>query len=129
LKESDAVGRLLKKLAEVMPGGVGFKHFDLVTAGVPDLSWTWAKRTLWIEVKLDTVEARPIQEVIMTRLGARGIALYVAFFTFGQYLEQGKLGPHTLILDSWKRVLVRYDGLDYLAVAKFVRKVIEGNHA
>lgn len=123
MKESDAVGRLLKKLAEVMPGGVGFKHFDLVTAGVPDISWTWARRTAWIEVKLDTTEPRPVQDVVMQRLGMQGTALYVAFFTTSE------TGSHTLVMSSRRERLQRYSGLDYISAAGFIRKVLEAKRA
>lgn len=34
------------------PGHVVLKHADGYTAGIPDISITWGRDTLWIEVKL-----------------------------------------------------------------------------
>jgi len=70
---------LMAALNLAMPGGVGFKHFDVSTDGIPDISFTWAKRTLWVEVKYGEGEIRPGQLITMRRLGQTGIAYYVRF--------------------------------------------------
>lgn len=76
MKESDFVGNILTQCEKIMPGGMGFKHHDTVTVGIPDLSWSWAQRTLWAEAK-NAADAKvsPIQRRTLQRLSRVTLAL------------------------------------------------------
>lgn len=114
MKEAVAVKRFSKVLAEAMPGCVIFKHYDLVTAGIPDLSVTWNRKTCWLEVKVDDYHPSPIQRVVMNRLHQHGLAFFVHFYTGNRVELQNGDGTQVMI-----------DNLDpYQAAALFVRGML-----
>lgn len=49
--ESPTSRRLAALLRAKLPHGVTFKHNDMSTKGIPDLSVTHAGRTIWVEAK------------------------------------------------------------------------------
>lgn len=49
--EAQVVGEAVKGLKARLPGAVIFKHSDLRTAGIPDLSISYSSKTMWVEVK------------------------------------------------------------------------------
>jgi len=61
---------------------VMFRHEDRTTHGIPDLSITKNRRTVWIEFKYadPTFSNRGIQELTMLRLASIGLAFYVVFY-------------------------------------------------
>jgi len=76
MKESDFVGNILTQCEKIMPGGMGFKHHDTVTTGIPDLSWSWAQRTLWAEAKNGKdAKISAIQQRTLQRLSRVTLAL------------------------------------------------------
>jgi len=81
VRESSLTSSLILALERLMPGCVVLKHFDSVTTGIPDLSITWAGRTVWMEIKWahPTYEMRADQMETVRRLGMAGIAYYVIF--------------------------------------------------
>jgi hypothetical protein len=54
MTESDFTRKLKKRLEEMMSYAVIWKHADMFTKGIPDLSVTVDHRTTWIENKLST---------------------------------------------------------------------------
>jgi hypothetical protein len=51
--ETQFTSKLTKALREQLePGYIVWKHADGYTAGIPDISISWGRDTLWIEVKL-----------------------------------------------------------------------------
>lgn len=52
MTEANLCTKLRADLLRLLPGAVITKHHDLSTAGVPDLSVNWCRRTTWVEVKL-----------------------------------------------------------------------------
>ncbi len=54
MTEAKIVRKIVAHLRASLPGAVVFKHADLVTAGVPDISVTFRGKTVWLEVKLLT---------------------------------------------------------------------------
>lgn len=83
MKEATITSDFVLALAKEMPGSHTFKHFDLATSGVPDLSHTWGGRTAWLELKFSTpgveAEVQPMQVINMPRLAKAGLALWVHF--------------------------------------------------
>lgn len=124
MDESVITSSLVKALSAAMPGGIGFKHFDVSTDGIPDLSYTWAKRTLWVEVKFGEGEVRPGQIITMRRLSQIGLAYYVRF---GFQLD-GQ--PHTRVSSAFTFRNAAVEGEwtcrnhDVNAVAEYLRSVI-----
>jgi len=52
MTEATVVQKIMKGLRSSLPRAVVFKHADLSTAGIPDISISYAGRTTWVEVKL-----------------------------------------------------------------------------
>lgn len=53
MTEAVVVRKILNILKKQMPKARIFKHNDLSTAGIPDISITWGQKlTTWVEVKL-----------------------------------------------------------------------------
>ena len=44
-------GGLCSEMREIMPGSVVLRHEDQFTPGIPDISSSWIKHTIWIEAK------------------------------------------------------------------------------
>jgi len=42
---------LVSRLKKLMPSGVVFKHCDMLTKGIPDISVSYKGRTIWSEAK------------------------------------------------------------------------------
>ncbi len=84
MKEGEVNRRLVKALRKELPGAVVFKHADQITAGVPDISVTWRRRTAWVEVKVirqgKTFQSRGLQDMMMHRLSLAGHAFYVVYY-------------------------------------------------
>lgn len=49
--EADLQRKQLRLLRAALPGYVIFRHADLITSGIPDLSVTGCGETLWLELK------------------------------------------------------------------------------
>ena len=79
MDESTLTSKLVRDFNTGLPGCVVFKHFDVATNGMPDLSVTWARCTLWVEVKYCKGKTRATQIVTMKRLWQAGLAYYVCF--------------------------------------------------
>jgi len=52
MTEATVCTSLRAALLRLLPGAIIYKHHDLSTKGIPDLSVNWHDRTAWIEVKL-----------------------------------------------------------------------------
>ncbi len=50
--EATVVRDIVKGLRSRLPGAVVFKHADISTAGIPDISISYRNHTTWVEVKL-----------------------------------------------------------------------------
>jgi len=59
MKEENPHNReLVRLLREALPRGVTYKHNDMSTKGIPDISVTYRARTIWIEGKFEDDTAR-----------------------------------------------------------------------
>lgn len=123
MNEASLSRTLCQRLRRELPGAVVFKHNDLSTAGVPDISVTWGGITVWLEVKRgERITGRGVQRETMRRLMQVGRAYYVHFspwFTWVGYISL-ELDEHLECVRSAKRH-------DYALVVEWVRSVIEEN--
>lgn len=62
-----------------IPGAVVFKHNDATTAGIPDITFSLAGYTTWIEVKRGHPKGRRIQLHNMKHLEIAARAVYVIY--------------------------------------------------
>jgi hypothetical protein len=81
MTEGKLSSALVKLLRQELPTGVIFKHWDHITAGVPDISVTWNHRTTWYEVKYITkgIFQRGQQRRVIEQMGRQGVAWYVIY--------------------------------------------------
>jgi hypothetical protein len=119
VRESSVTDRLVSLLTERLFGCVVFKHFDQSTAGIPDVSVTWARKTCWLELKYanPSYEIRKAQEVTMRRLGVAGLAFFVIFRAHPKevvVLRDHPEGP----INQWA---FKTSGHDYAALVEFIR--------
>ena len=139
MNEKTLVSGLVANLRTELPGSTVFKHADLVTAGIPDISVTWSGWTSWLEVKYanPSFEVTGIQKLTMRRLAAQGLAWFIIYesklfreTTFGdssnhtlivhpQYVVAGKKGILELPTD-----FPSADGFNHQSVADFLKRVI-----
>ena len=93
MNEKQFSTNLVKQFGLMRPRGVLFKHADLCTKGIPDVSLTYSGQTLWLELKvlrrdakklcpvqLNRKEFSRLQLLIMTRLDLKRNALYIVRF-------------------------------------------------
>ena len=118
MNEASLSDSLSKAGAKAMPGLVDFKHFDRVTEGMPDRSWTWGGRTVWLELKYHGGQPSPAQIVTMRLLARAGMAYYIRF---DYHLRE----PVTLIIHPTGRLEVQIPGHDVRKTADWIRKKIE----
>lgn len=102
LTEKSLQSSLAQALRQAMPGSVVFRHEDVMTAGIPDISVTWRGRTLWLELKLSSGQTRGIQALTITRLGRVGYSGILHFRSDGKvdatFYTLGS-GTATLVFD------------------------------
>jgi len=124
VRENKLCGELVRALRLTLPQFVVFKHADLVTSGIPDISVTGLKRTLWLEVKFANpgVIDRGIQAATMKRLGRAGLAYYVIY-------SAGYDATYVCSPEQLERFHVNYvqvtRGYDHGAVVAFVKHELE----
>jgi len=82
--EKTLQAQLAKALRQAMPGSVVFRHEDVMTAGIPDISVTWHGRTFWLELKAFGGKTRGIQALTIGRLGRVGYSGMIKFGASGQ---------------------------------------------
>jgi hypothetical protein len=80
MNESTLKAALVKEL-RATPRSKTFRHEDQFTHGVPDISFTWRERTMWIEGKFanPNFKSKGIQELNMKELALAGLAFYVVW--------------------------------------------------
>jgi hypothetical protein len=82
MKEGEVTRDLVKHLRKSMPGSVIFKHADMITAGIPDISVTGYGRTIWLEIKISKngkFKSTNLQDESMRKLAMAGRAFYVLY--------------------------------------------------
>jgi hypothetical protein len=108
-------GRLVRAFREDLPGCVVFRHEDMRTAGIPDISVTWHGRTRWIEVKLDRPGSRSkvtaIQRLTLERLQGYLLVYGQPFGKTTRLIRNG-------LMEAWS-------GFAHQAVVATVRRSIE----
>lgn len=124
MTEATLKGELCTLIRAHLRGSVVFRHEDLFTAGIPDVSVTW-KTTTWLEAKLGPrIRSRGVQEERMREIErqGRGRALYVV------WVDDGPRTRTILTLPSgFSRKLelinplVVVPGLDHLSVIRWLR--------
>lgn len=122
MTEAKLSSALVRLLRQELPQAVIFKHWDHITAGVPDISVTWLHRTTWYEVKYITkgIIQRGQQRRVLEQMGEHGVAWYIIYLatpipgtyivhpskldTFTQDYEMMTTGfNHRLVIDHLKR--------------------------
>ena len=71
MTETQFTGKLVRALRKCLePNYIVWKHADGYTAGIPDISISWGRDTLWIEVKLANNPKffEPLQMAILRKL-------------------------------------------------------------
>lgn len=130
MNEAQVVRRLVAALKVRLPGAVIFKHADMVTAGIPDISVTWRGKVDWLEVKYlkagETIfTARrkfdKRQLVQCERLEAQGACRYVVAYQGHDGLVLRVLRPSQVraAIDGDSSKLPYYDTFE-VAVTKLV---------
>lgn len=113
--ESKSSSALVKKL-KAIPGAIAFKHNDMSTAGIPDISFTYLNQISWIEVKLgNRIVGRELQHDVLLRL--LDTAYYVVYATDAVYILRPsdkddfsnavgvfKAGAHADVADWFQRL-------------------------
>jgi hypothetical protein len=119
---------LVKTLrTELGPEYVVFKHFDRVTAGVPDISVTGRHLVTWFEVKYLTrgLIARGQQRLMLERLGAADCAWYVLYVAPSEQLKNTYI-VHPRNVETFARDFVMMtEGFTHRLTVDFIR----GRHA
>lgn len=92
MTEKPLKAKLVSRMRDRQPANVVFRHEDLYAAGIPDISVTGWRNTLWIEVKAlgtkKTMQGRGIQRHTMERLAAAGLAVYVVYTKLGVIVQK-----------------------------------------
>ena len=83
LDEASLKDDLVAVLRDALPGArrTILRHEDKNTAGIPDISVTWRRRTSWWEVKYanPSVESRGVQDFTLQALAANGFARHIVY--------------------------------------------------
>lgn len=128
MTESTLKAALVPVLKVVMPGAVVFRHEDKHTAGVPDISVTWRKRTTWLEVKYINPKfiGKEVQLVTAMLLDREGYCYYVLYVDRVTEKYTYIVPPSLQLEDKYYLDLpipAQYhrSGFDHRFVANFVR--------
>lgn len=132
-RESKLKAELMSFIREGLPRVVAFRHEDLFTSGIPDISVTWRGKAIfpqiymsWWEVKHGTpkFESTDIQELRLKQLAEEGFARYLI------YMEGDSQGQRTLIVHprNLKQMIPEYscEGFNHRWVVRMIRDYHEG---
>jgi len=115
MNEATCKAALVKILRASLPPGEGrvFRHEDMFTGGVPDISISYLGRTVWCEVKLDRHGRRSkVTELQRASLKAlQGFLLTFEEFrdgTFGARFEGGDLNWSLSFREKSKKCVYMY---------------------
>ena len=128
MNEKSLVLALVKVLRVELQNCVIFKHADRVTAGIPDLSVTWRRRTTWLEVKYANpkVVDRGLQNFVMKQLAISGSAYYVIYDVPGS--RTLIVRPSEIEGNLWKTLLqANAPGFDHHLVSWFIKQLHTSN--
>lgn len=91
MNERTVKTKIIKGLEARMPGCVIYAHADIGTSGIPDLSISYNKKTIWLEIKNFPAPGPPLslikkkfdalQLAQLLRLAARAHAFYAVSFS------------------------------------------------
>ena len=91
MNEATLKRNLVKAIKSAMPGAVVFRHEDQFTAGIPDISVTWAGITTWWEVKYSPIgrSSKPtkLQDYPLDQLSRQSTA---GLITYAETKRHGK---------------------------------------
>ena len=115
---------LTKKMREVMPGAVIFRHEDKHIFGVPDISCTWGGMTSWWEVKYATpyIHVTEVQLLNCRKLDNRGSKC--GFIVFQ---GKGELACHVvdpIDMKEWDRTTpgrFHCTGFNFTELARYIK--------
>lgn len=142
MNESELKTKLMAAMEVAMPGVVVIRHEDKYTSGIPDISVSWNRQTIWLEVKHVTprkpFKSRSDQIVMCCKLARQGQCWYVIYHEKTDWIKK------TLIVQpddvkTWKRDdrlefenLGIYNGVfgsfDHRFIARFVKEEFIENH-
>lgn len=110
--------KLVAALEAEMAGAVVIRHEDQFTAGIPDLSVTWALTTTWIEVKYDRPKARAkvsaLQARMLRRLNYHGSAILLTYRELPD-------GTRTTEIERGGQLELNGQGFAFADVARYVK--------
>lgn len=121
LEEKDVKAATAAEMRNSWRRAVIIRHEDRITSGIPDLSATADKRTLWVEFKFSRngeFDSKGIQELTMNRLAIYGFAIYVVFWYGNTGEKRTYLVPVSAIgqpMETWTNVI---EGFDYKELSK-----------
>lgn len=121
-EEAKVLAKVVKELKRRLPGAVIFKHSDIRTAGIPDLSVSFGGHTAWVEGKYLRDETA---STVKKAFGALQLATAVLLNLQSEvvYLVAYEGGRRAALIKPTdvREVLLRKGGLPLLLEKSFVR--------
>lgn len=123
-RETELKQQLMATIREGLPRCKAFRHEDMFTSGIPDISVTWLNKTSWWEVKHGTpyFESKDIQERSLLQLAGAGLARYI------MYYEKDFIKQTLIVHPKDLKGLIpehRSMGFDHRWVVRMIRKYHE----
>lgn len=128
--ESKIKGELCRYLRENLPECVIIRHEDMFTAGIPDFSISYKRRTFWFEVKYANpkLKSKEIQNLLARQLQKVSFCCRYIIFKKGKddKLETRIVTPQEVKDQIWEHSGICQEGFfDYQMVIDFMQEVIE----
>ena len=124
VNEAELKQRLRDALKGSLRGVVVLRHEDHFTAGIPDTSITWKRRTTWMEAKVaePSVKSLGVQKDTCERLAVMGYCWYVVYRVKGGVWTTLVVDPPLVHdLDQVPDECVA-DGINHQFVVEFIRR-------
>lgn len=124
MTEAALKSTLTALLRAQLPSFLVFRHEDKMTSGIPDISTTGNKRTVWIEVKYadPQFDCAGLQELTALRLATHGWACFFVIYELRNKVRTTYI-VHPKRLSEWMKSEVRADGFNHQWVVDYVRGV------
>ena len=125
MTEAALKGDLVKRFRTRLPAAVILRHEDRFTHGIPDISITYGKRTIWLEVKLadPNFTSKGIQDLTMLRLANAGFGWFVVYWTKNKEKRTYIVDPKDIgkPIEEWENY---FDGFNHDWVVEFVYNLV-----
>ena len=123
MTEASLKSDLVRILRHELRGSVVLRHEDKLTSGIPDISVTWRRMTVWLEAKFlnPSFYSKGIQTLTLKRLASAGHCFYVLYQKEGAEFTTNIIEPYSILENIIEGGEWTSDGINHYLIVDFLK--------